>query len=383
MLAYIRKSAERQMTDLLATADIEVNGNRPWDIQVKNRELFSRVSLTGSLGLGEAYMDGWWECHALDQLFFKLLSHGIEQKFRTSPPVVTNAIRAALFNCQSRRKAFEVGERHYDAGNDLFEKMLDPHMVYSCGYWREAEDLNQAQEDKMEMICRKLMLSPGMKLLDIGCGWGGLINYAARNYGISAVGLTISKEQAALAKERCAGLPVEIRLQDYRETEGLFDAVVSVGMFEHVGYKNHRTFMQIVRHCLKEEGLFLLHTIASNDSVRHCDPWIEKYIFPNSLLPSIKQMGDAMENYFVMEDWQNIGVDYDHTLMAWHKNFEQNWFTLKKKYSERFYRMWRYYLLSLAGCFRSRYLQVWQVVMSPHGKIGGCTHLRFPINARS
>jgi cyclopropane-fatty-acyl-phospholipid synthase len=381
MLAYIRKSAERQMTDLLATADIEINGNRPWDIQIKNKELFNRVSVTGSLGLGEAYMDGWWECQALDQLFFKLLSYGIERKFRTRPPVMTNAIRAAIFNCQSRRKAFEVGKRHYDAGNDLFEKMLDPHMVYSCGYWKDAENLIQAQENKMEMICRKLMLSPGMKLLDIGCGWGGLIKYAAQNYGISAVGLTISKEQAAWAKERCAGLPVEIRFQDYREAEGAFDAVVSVGMFEHVGYKNHRTFMKIVLHCLKDEGLFLLHTIASNDSVRHCDPWIEKYIFPNSLLPSIKQMGDAMENHFIMEDWHNIGVDYDHTLMAWHENFEHNWHILKERYSERFYRMWRYYLLSLAGCFRSRYLQVWQVVMSPHGKIGGCAHLRCPVCA--
>jgi cyclopropane-fatty-acyl-phospholipid synthase len=185
------------------------------------------------------------------------------------------------------------------------------------------------------------------------------------------------------AKECCAGLPVEIRFQDYRETEGAFDAVVSVDMFEYVGYKNHRTFMKIVRHCLKDECLFLLHTIASNDSVRHCDPWIEKYIFPNSFLPSIKQMGDAMENHFIMEDWHNIEVDYDHTLLAWHDNFERNWYIPKKRYSERFYRMWRYYLLSLAGCFRSRYLQVWQVVMSQYGRIGGCAHLRSPVCARN
>jgi cyclopropane-fatty-acyl-phospholipid synthase len=383
MLAYIRKSAERQMTNLLATADIEVNGNRPWDIQIKNKELFNRVSVTGSLGLGEAYMDGWWECEALDQMFFKLLTHGIERKFRASPPVVVNAIKAVIFNCQNRRKAFEVGERHYDAGNDLFEKMLDPHMVYSCGYWKEAKNLQQAQEDKMEMICHKLMLSPGMKVLDIGCGWGGLVRYAAHKYGISAVGLTVSREQAALAQKRCAGLPVEIRLQDYRETEGVFDAVVSVGMFEHVGYKNYRMFMRIVRHCLKDQGLFLLHTIASNDSVRHCDPWFEKYIFPNGTLPSIKQMGDAMENHFIMEDWHNIGVDYDRTLLAWYENFERSWHTLKDRYNERFYRMWRYYLLSLAGCFRSRYLQVWQIVMSPHGKKGGCAHLRCPEYVRN
>jgi cyclopropane-fatty-acyl-phospholipid synthase len=378
MPAYIWKSAEKQMTDLLATADIKVNGDRPWDIRIKNKGVFDRVASSGSLGLGEAYMDGWWECEALDHFFFNLLRHGIEQKFRTSLPVIANAIKAMIINRQSRRKAFEVGEKHYDAGNDLFEKMLDPHMAYSCGYWQEAENLQQAQEAKLEMICQKLLLAPGMKLLDIGCGWGSLVRYAARHYGVSAVGVTVSKEQAALARERCAGLPVEIRLQDYRKTEGSFDAVVSVGMFEHVGYKNHRTFMKVVRRCLKDEGLFLLHTIASNNTVRNCDPWFEKYIFPNSMLPSIKQIGAAMEQYFIMEDWHNIGVNYDRTLLAWHENFERNWHTLKDRYDERFHRMWRYYLLSIAGCFRSRFLQVWQVVMSPHGKLGGYTRLRSP-----
>jgi len=228
------------------------------------------------------------------------------------------------------------------------------------------------------MICRKLLLRPGMTLLDIGCGWGSLVSYAAKNYGVSAVGLTISKEQAALAKQRCAGLSVDIRLQDYRELKEPFDAIASVGMFEHVGYKNYKTFMRLVRRCLKEEGLFLLHTIASNDSTRHNDPWIDKYIFPNSMLPSIKQMGASMERQFIMEDWHNLGVDYERTLMAWHKNFELGWQELKTQYSERFYRMWRYYLLCLAGCFRARYLQVWQVVMSPRGKIGGYDSLRCP-----
>ena len=380
MLLNIRKSAEQQMTDLLATADIEVNGGRPWDIQVNNNNFFDRVSSSGSLGLGEAYMEGWWDCQALDQFFFKLLRHGIEQKFRTSPPVIANTIRAVIFNRQSRRKAFEVGEKHYDAGNDLFELMLDPHMAYSCGYWKDAGNLQQAQEAKLELICRKLQLSPGMNLLDIGCGWGSLVRYAAERYGVSAVGLTISKEQAALARKRCADLPVEIRIQDYRETKGTFDAVVSVGMFEHVGYKNYRTFMRVVRECLKDNGLFLLHTIASNDTEYHCDPWFDKYIFPNGMLPSIKQMGASMEQQFIMEDWHNIGVDYDSTLLAWHENFENSWLKLKDSYTETFHRMWRYYLLSVAGCFRARYLQVWQIVMSPNGKIGGYDSLRYPVS---
>ncbi len=378
MFGYIRKSAEQQITDLLNTADIRVDGDRPWDIQVINSDLFDRISSFGSLGLGETYMDGWWECEALDQFFFRILHHEIDQKFRTCPPVVVNAIRSRIFNRQNKRKAFEVGERHYDAGNDLFELMLDPSMAYSCGYWKGADNLQQAQEAKLEMICRKLQLSPGMKLLDIGCGWGSLVRYAAQHHGVSAVGLTISKEQAELARERCAGLPVDIRLQDYRETKGTFDAVVSVGMFEHVGYKNYRTFMRVVRKCLEDNGLFLLHTIASNDTVYHCDPWFDKYIFPNGMLPSIKQIGDSIEPKFIMEDWHNFGADYDRTLMAWHENFENNWHILKDRYNERFYRMWRYYLLCMAGSFRARYLQVWQVVMSPHGKLGGYDSLRCP-----
>lgn len=378
MIGFIQKSAEKDVTDLLARADIRVNGGRPWDLQVKNNGLFNRISSHGSIGLGESYMDGWWECEALDQFFFKLLHHRIDREVAPCFPVISNTLKALFFNCQSRSKAYEVGEKHYDAGNDLFELMLDPHMTYSCGYWKDADNLNQAQEAKLEMICRKLQLSPGMRLLDIGCGWGSLVRYAARNYGVSAVGLTVSTEQTMMARTRCAGLPVEINLQDYRETEGTFDAIASVGMFEHVGYKNYRTFMKVVRRCLKEDGLFLLHTIATNNTVCTCDPWFNKYIFPNGMLPSVKQIGSAIEQQFIMEDWHNFGVDYDRTLMTWHENFERHWNMLKKNYTSRFYRMWRYYLLSLAGAFRARNLQLWQIVMSPKGNIRGYSSIRCP-----
>jgi len=364
------------MTELLATADIIVNGSRPWDIQVHNSKLFKRVLFSGSLGFGEAYIDNWWECEALDQFFFKLVHQRIHHRFGTNLPMLLNGFRSILFNSQSRKNAFEVGVKHYDAGNDLFEQMLDPYMIYSCGYWKDADNLQQAQEAKMALICEKLMLAPGMKLLDIGCGWGGLLGYAARHYGVSAVGLTVSREQAELARQRCAGLPVEVRLQDYREMTGSFDAVVSVGMFEHVGYKNYHTYMRVVRRCLGNEGLFLLHTIGSNDTVISCDPWFDKYIFPNGMLPSIKQIGAAIEQQFIMEDWHNFGVDYDRTLLAWYDNFKAGWQVLKTHYSERFRRMWRYYLLSLAGCFRARFLQVWQVILSPDGKTGGYTPIR-------
>ncbi len=371
MFAFIQNSAEQHMKTLLADADIQINGSRPWDLFLHNDKLFDRVAAYGSLGLGEAYMDGWWDCEEMDTFFFKLLSAKVDQKIKTSPVVIANVIKSTLFNRQNSRKAYEVGEKHYDAGNDLFSCMLDSRMTYSCGFWEGAADLEEAQEKKLDMICRKLMLQPGMKLLDIGCGWGSLVQYAAEQYGVEAVGLTISKEQASLAGKQCESLPVEIRLQDYREVEGEFDAVVSVGMFEHVGYKNYQTFMDVVRSCLKEEGLFLLHTIASNNSMRNCDIWFDKYIFPNGMLPSIRQLGDAMEDRFVMEDWHNIGADYDATLCAWYNNFKVCWPDLSRNYSERFYRMWRYYLLSLAGGFRARSMQVWQVVMSPEGIVGG------------
>ncbi len=371
MIAFIQNSAQDQIQKLLADADVEVNGGRPWDIEIKNEDLFERVFAEGSLGLGEAYMDGWWECEALDTFFYKILRHEIDKKIRTAPAVVANMVKSTLFNRQNSRKAYEVGEKHYDAGNDLFGRMLDSRMIYSCGYWEDAADLDEAQRYKLDMICRKLRLEPEMKLLDIGCGWGGLLKYAAENYGVSGVGLTISREQAQLAEEHCAGLPVEIRLQDYREVEDLFDAVVSVGMFEHVGYKNYSTFMDVARSCLPDDGLFLLHTIASNSSVRNCDSWFDKYIFPNGMLPSIKQLGAALEGRFIMEDWHNIGADYEKTLQAWYENFDNSWQDLKSNYSDSFYRMWRYYLLSLAGGFRARNMQVWQVVLSPKGIVGG------------
>jgi cyclopropane-fatty-acyl-phospholipid synthase len=292
--------------------------------------------------------------------------------------MVISYLKACVLNCQCRRRAFQVGEQHYDTGNDLFRLMLDDRMVYSCAYWQDAKNLNEAQEAKLDLICRKLRLAPGMRLLDIGCGWGSLLRFAARRYGVEAVGVTVSREQAELARQRCAGLPIEVRLQDYREISDTFDAIVSVGMFEHVGYKNYRTFMKVVRHCLSDEGLFLLHTIAANQTSRTCDPWFDKYIFPNGMLPSIRQVGSAIEGLLIMEDWHNFGISYDRTLMAWHDNFQRHWPILKEKYSERFRRMWCFYLLSLAGAFRARHTQVWQVVMSPSGKIGGYISLRCP-----
>lgn len=242
--------------------------------------------------------------------------------------------------------------------------MLDPYMQYSCGYWKDATTLEAAQEAKLDMICRKLELKPGMTLLDIGCGWGGLSEFAARHYGVSVHGVTISAEQQKMAQERCKDLDVTILLQDYRDLNLSFDRIVSVGMFEHVGPKNYATYFDVVARNLKPDGLFLLHTIGSNHTDLNVDPWIDKYIFPNGCLPSVMHIAQTSEPHFVMEDWHNFGVDYDTTLMAWYERFLESWPQLESNYDERFKRMFTYYLNACAGAFRSRDIQLWQVVFS-------------------
>ncbi|MFB6272103.1 MAG: cyclopropane fatty acyl phospholipid synthase [Salinibacter sp.] len=362
--------AQKNLQKLLREAGIRINGDRPWDPQVHDERLYRRALAGGSLAVGEAYMDGWWDCEALDQLFYRVLRARIDEKIGWSWRLLWNLIKAFVVNPQSPSRAYEVGEEHYDRGNDLFRHMLDARMVYSSGYWRRATTLNEAQEAKLDLICRKLRLEPEMRVLDIGCGWGSFAEYAAEEYGVEVVGLTISEEQVDVARERCDALPVEIRLQDYREVDEVFDRVVSIGMFEHVGHKNHQTYMETVRRCLTEDGLSMLHTIGNDTSSPVTDSWIEKYIFPNGLIPSARQITKAAEDLFVIEDWHNFGPDYDRTLMAWARNFESRWEELSDRYSERFYRMWRYYLYQCAGAFRARRNQLWQIVLSPSGVDG-------------
>jgi cyclopropane-fatty-acyl-phospholipid synthase len=368
-------NAKQAIQDYLSPADVQINGDRPWDIKVHDPRMYKRVLAGGSLALGESYMDSWWDCKQLDELFCKILSAGLDKKVK-SKGLIWEALKAKIFNLQSRSRAYEVGEKHYDAGNDLYKAMLDKRMVYSCGYWEDVKNLNAAQEAKLDLSCKKLGLKKGMRVLDIGCGWGSFMKYAAEKYGVESVGITISKEQVKLAMQECAGLPIEIRLQDYRELKEKFDRIISIGMFEHVGYKNYRTYMEVVHRCLKPHGLFLLHTIGGNRSVNRTDPWIEKYIFPNSMLPSAKQITTAAEGLFLLEDWHSFGTHYDKTLMAWYDNFTKSWDTVKSSYNKRFYRMWSYYLLCCAGSFRSRRNQLWQVVFSNQDVKGGYKRLR-------
>lgn len=373
---YLSDDPKAYALQLLEKADIKVNGSRPWDIQVHNEALYARVMQEGSLGLGEAYMDGWWDCPALDQFFYKILSADLDKHIKINWTIIYNALQAQFTNLQTKMRSRKVGEQHYDLGNELYEKMLDAQMIYSCGYWAAAESLDQAQDDKLDLICKKLELKPGMTMLDIGCGWGGLARYAAKHYGAKVTGITISIEQAQYAQAKSAGLPVKIILQDYRDLHEQFDRVVSVGMFEHVGYKNYATFMEVVHNNLKDDGLCLLHTIGGNISNTSSDPWILKYIFPNSMLPSMVQIAQAAEGKFIIEDWHNFGAHYDTTLMSWFERFDKQWHTIKTNYDDRFYRMWKYYLLSCAGLFRARKAQLWQVVLSKKGVPGGYKSVR-------
>ena len=366
---------QQLVAGLLGKADIRMNGERPWDMQLHDPAALERALAEGNLGLGEAYMAGAWDCDRLDVFFEHLLGAHLD---REVPParLAWHALQVKLFNRQNRTRAWEVGRAHYDLGNDFYEAMLDPGMAYSCGYWRGADDLAAAQAAKLDLICRKLGLQRGRRVLDIGCGWGSFMGYAARRYDVQCIGVTVSKDQAAWARRRYAGLPMEFRLQDYRELDeralgGRVDAIVSVGMFEHVGHKNHRQYMEVAARCLADDGLFLLHTIGKNRREAVPDRWIDKHVFPNGETPSIGQIGDAIDGLFVCEDLHNFGADYDRTLMAWHSNFEAAWPRFADTLGETFRRKWRYYLLSCAGAFRARELQLWQWVLSRDGVSGG------------
>jgi cyclopropane-fatty-acyl-phospholipid synthase len=367
--------ARQKIERLLALADVKPQGERPWDVCVHDDRFFGRVLADGSLGLGESYLEGWWDCLRLDELFYRILRAELHRHI-VPWSIWLDVLKARLFNLQRLEWAFHIGRHHYDLGNDLFQCMLGPTMTYSGAYWQKAATLDEAQQAKLDLVCRKLDLRPGMRVLDIGCGWGSAARFAAEHFGVEVVGITVSAEQARFAHDFCHGLPVEIRLQDYRTLDGRFDRILSLGMFEHVGPKNYRTYLATVRRLLASDGLFVLQTIGANETGHAADPWLARYIFPNSKLPSARQIATAAEDLWVIEDWHSFGPDYDRTLMAWYANFRQHWDELKGRYGPRFYRMWTYYLLSCAGTFRARAIQLWQLVLSPHGVAGGYRPLR-------
>jgi cyclopropane-fatty-acyl-phospholipid synthase len=364
------------VAQLLEGTGVRIGGDNPQDLQVHDARLFHRFLRGGTLAMGEAYVEGWWDCGALDDLTFRLFRHGmVERNVRRNPRFYFDVLRALATPIGGVSRVHKIGETHYDHGNELFEAMLDSRMVYSCGYWADATTLEEAQLAKLDLVCRKLRLERGMHVLDVGCGWGGFAQYAAEKYGARVTGITVSREQQRLASERCRGLPVEIRFQDYRAVRGRFDRIVSIGMFEHVGPAYYRTHMAAMAELLADDGLFMLHTIGYPHS-SYSNPWMTRYIFPGSYMPSIQQIGAALEGLFIVEDLHGFGPYYDRTLMAWCRNFDDHWDALKSRYDERFRRMWRYYLLTCAGSFRARSAQLWQWVLSRRGVVGGYQSIR-------
>ncbi len=372
---------KKKVLSLLDEAGIKIDGSEPWDIQVHNDRLYERTLLGGTISVGEAYMDGWWDVERLELFFEKIFTAHIDEKIRPVT-LLPYYLKSLLMNTQNGNRSYKVGQTHYDIGNDLYTHMLDKRMTYTCGYWEsfqelpEAKTLDEAQEHKLEMICRKIGLKKGDRVLDIGCGWGSFIRYAAEKYNVNCVGISISKEQVKHGNENRNGLPIEYRFLDYKSLDEPFDHIVSIGMFEHVGVKNYRKYMEVVHRCLKKDGLFLLHTIGSSVSRNSADPWIDKYIFPNSMTPSAVQISKAVEKLFVIEDWHSFGYQYYRTLMAWYENFVHSWPIINKYYDKRFYRMWVLYLLSSAATFSARINQVWQIVLSKEGVKKGYKSLR-------
>lgn len=369
--------AKQVVEQVLAIADVKINGNRSSDIKVYDDRFYERVIRDGSLGFGEAYMEGWWDAEALDECMYKILSADLEKHMKPTWEMRWNYLKAKFFNMQEKgSRSSKVIDVHYELGDDLYESMLGSTLAYTCAYWKNCSNLDEAQKEKFDLIAKKMGLKPGMRVLDLGCGWGGFSRHIAKEYGVQVVAVNLSAKQCAYAKKISEGLPVEVRNHDYREVVGTFDRIISIGLMEHVGHKNYRGFMELIQRCLTDDGLALVHTIGRDTSAVTTEPWISKYIFPHGHLPSIVQLGKAIEGLFVMEDWHNMSVNYDTTLMAWFKNFDQSWDQFKSKYPDPFYKMWKYYLLSCAGAFRARDIQLWQVVLSKKGVPGGYESVR-------
>jgi len=319
------------------------------ELKLKSPTVIKRILKEGSLGFGEEYMHGNIDIKGDMQHLIRLgLSSGLDApKLPLQTKLAIATLRLQTGNTSSR-SARNI-QSHYDLGNDFYQLWLDRSMTYSCAYFRdESHSLEQAQHDKYEHICRKLHLNPGETLVDIGCGWGGMLIYAAKHYGIRGIGCTLSQQQYdfARAKIREDNLEgqISVQLQDYRELRGQFDKFVSIGMFEHVGRKYHSTFMSKVKELLKPGGFGVLHCITK-DVPEKCDPWINKYIFPGGDIPVVNQVVQLLgSSNFILEDMENLRRHYAMTLRHWSERFEDVVSTVENKFDSRFTRMWRTYL---------------------------------------
>ena len=347
---------------LFDIADIRVGGDRPWDIHVSNSEFFARCFANPSLGLGESWMEGWWECERLDEMFLRAGRANLQKHMKISDAALL--LLAKMFFRPSKDDSSQYGRDHYELGTELFRRMLGERMAYSCGYWKDASNLDEAQENKLDLIAAKLGFEPGQRVLDIGCGWGGMLRYFAEKYGINGVGVTISEDQYIQGNELCADLPVEIRLLDFKDLEDKFDRIYSVEMIGHLHPKKYRGFMEQIKRSLGPGGLFLLQTMGCDRSDIKTDPWIEKYIFPDSHLPTASRIAKASEGHLVLEDWHCFSQDYDRTFSAWNSNLIAARDEIGADQDQRVFRVWEYYLCACASGFRAGVNRLWQIVYS-------------------
>lgn len=368
--------------NLLTGTDVNIvrptDEARPWDIVIRSSDFYTRILRDGVTGAAEGYVAGDWDCSDIADLTDRIYRANIAERLGTNKGFALRLAAQHIVSRFDRSAADEVAKRHYDLPPLLFERMLGERQVYSCGYWpEEVETLDQAQEAKLALIAQKLQVEPGMRVLDIGGGAGGLAGFLAAHYGVKVVNTGVSREQIDLANRKYADLDVENRFQDYREiNDGPYDRIVSVGMFEHVGKKprNYKKFMGVVQRNLAEDGIFLLHTIGTHVSKAATSTrWVDENIFPNSRIPTYEQIARAVGDRFVVHHEENIGPHYDPTLLAWNDNFEQHWEEIQshphfKENPEAFRRMWRLYLLGSAGMFRAGRLQVWQFIMTRPGR---------------
>jgi cyclopropane-fatty-acyl-phospholipid synthase len=372
--AWWDRLARGAVERVLARIDVRIDGGRPWDIRVLDERFFRRAILQGSMGLGEAYMDGWWQCGDLEELSRRFLASDLEDRFAFLPSYVAPRLAARLTNQQDVARSRRVADVHYSMDNDLFSRFLGRYKMYSAGYFEalgggggpvDLTDLDAAQARKLELICRKLQLKASDHLLDVGGGWGELARYAASTYGCRVTSINISDEQIRFARDYCQGLPVEVRKCDYRDLEGRYDKIASIAMVAHVGHKNHRTFMQKMHDHLAPEGLMLVESTGNNVSRIQVDPWVDRYIFMGATFPSMSQLTAAAEGLFAIDDWQNFGASYPPTLRQWNANFQRDWPALRARYQEPTRRMFEYFFLMGAGAFHARILEYWHLVMAP------------------
>lgn len=356
---------------LLARAGVKVDGKEPWDIQVADQRFFRTVLTQGSLGLGEAYLRGWWTCNDLEELSYRLIRSGLYKTSLLLPqPVLANLLHATI-NQQSKEKSLRVAVQHYSLGNDVFLDFLGRHHLYSCGYFKDTDDLDVAQRQKLEKVCRLLDLRPGDRVLDVGGGWGEFARYAATQHGCEVTSINIADEQIKFAREYCKDASVEIRRCDYRDVTGRFDKIVVMAMLTHVGYKNYRGFMEVMDRCLEPGGLMLVESVGGHKSRKDCEPWINRYIFPGGVVPSLEQFDRAVAGLFARKALDEFGSSYVHTLRAWHRNFVQAWPAHRSRYDDRMRLMFEYFFLTVAGAFRAGYLLHWHLLFQKGEQVAG------------